>query len=164
MDWSNLLSFRLHCDCIKERNELIQMLEQHGTMQQLVMFLTGPAGCGKHMRWTGTSQKYCHKFCQLAGLPFDEKTFYFTSSTGSSACLFGGTTIHSAAHLAKDRITDTLCKDWKHVKILVIDEVSFLSDSDMENLDKNCANWLNRTYCTVESWLFFLASFINYHR
>jgi len=125
----------LHCDCIEERNELIKILEQHGAMQQLVMFLTGPAGCGKST-CVELAQKYCHKFCQLASLPFDETTFYFTASTGSSACLFGGTAIHSAAHLAKTRITDALCEDWKHVKILVIDEVSFLSDSDMENLDK----------------------------
>ena len=97
------------------------------------------------------AQKYSHKFCQLAGLPFDKKTFYFTLSTGSLACLFGGITIHSAPHLAKTCITDTLCKDWKHVKILAIDEVSFLSDSDMENLDKNCANRPRGMYYTVVS-------------
>ena len=74
-------------------------------------------------------------------------------------CLFGGTTIHSAAHLVKDRIADTLCKDWKHVKILVIDEVSFLSDSDMETLDKNCRNIL---YGGVP--IIFLATFINCHQ
>ena len=44
-DWSNLLSSGLYCDCIEERNELIKILEQLGAMQQLVMFLTGPAGC-----------------------------------------------------------------------------------------------------------------------
>ena len=102
------------------------------------MFLTGPAGCGK-ITYVELAEKYCHKRCQLAGLSFDEKTFYFTSSTGSLAYLFGGTTIHSAAHLATDRIADALCKDWKHVKILDIDEVSFLSDLDMENLDKKTA-------------------------
>ena len=105
------------------------------SMQQLVMFLTGPAGCEKSA-CVELTQKYCYKFCQLVGLPFDEKTIYVTLSSGSSACLFGGTAIHSVAHLAKDRIVDTLCKYWKHVKILVIDEVSFLSDSDMENLGK----------------------------
>ena len=114
------------------------MLEQNGAMRQLVMFLTGPAGYGKST-CVELAQKYCRKFCHLAGLPLDEKTFYFTSFTGSSACLFRGTTIHSAAHLATDRIADALCKDWKHVKILDIDEVSFLSDLDMENLDKKTA-------------------------
>ena len=133
--WSNFLSSGLDCGCIEERTELIETLENFGAMRQLVMFLTGPAGCGKST-CVELAQKYCHKFCQLAGLSFDETTFYFTSSTGSSACLFGGNTIHSAAHLAKTRITDALCEEWKHVKILVIDEVSFLSDKDMETLDK----------------------------
>ena len=86
-DWSNLLSSGLHCDCIEERDELIQMLKKCGAMQQLLMFLTGPAGCGKST-CVELAQKYCHKFCQLAGLSFDETTFYFTSSTGSLACLF----------------------------------------------------------------------------
>ena len=133
-EWSNLLSSGLECDSIDERNDLIQKLEDNGAMQQLIMFLTGPAGCGKST-CVELAQTYCHKFCQLAGLPFDDTTFYFTSTTGSSACLFGGTTIHSAAHLRKDRITDALCEEWKHVKILVIDEVSFLADTDMEELD-----------------------------
>ena len=49
--WSNFLSSGLDCDCIKERTELIEMLKNFGAMQQLVMFLTGPAGCEKkHMR------------------------------------------------------------------------------------------------------------------
>ena len=104
-------------------------------MQQLIMFLTGPAGCGKST-CVEPAQTYCHKCCQLAGLPFDDTTFYFTSTTGSSACLFGGTTIHRAAHLRKDRITDALCEDWKHVKILVIDEVSLFVDTAMKELDK----------------------------
>ena len=68
-------------------------------------------------------------------MPFDDTTFYFTSITNSLAYLFGGTTIHSTTHVRKDRIADALCEDWKHVKILVIDEVSFLADTDMEELD-----------------------------
>ena len=81
------------------------------------------------------AQTYYHNFCQIVGLPFDDKTFYFTSTTGSSACLFGGNTIHGAAHLMKKHITDALCEEWKHVKILVIDEVSFLKDTGVEMLD-----------------------------
>ena len=138
-DLSNILSSGLHCDCIEERNDIIKKLSESGAMQQLVMFMTGPAGCGKST-CIELAQKYCHKFCQIAGLPFDERTFYFTSTTGSSACLFGGMTIHSAAHLNKKSITDALCEDWKSVKVLVINEVSFFKDADMEKLDKSYAN------------------------
>ena len=133
-DLSKLLNAGLHCDCIQERDDLINQLEHNGAMSQLLMFVTGPAGCGKST-CVELAQTYCHKFCQMAGLPFDDKTFYFTSTTGSSACLFGGNTIHGAAHLMKSHITDALCEEWKHVKILIIDEVSFLKDSDIEMLD-----------------------------
>ena len=147
-EWSNLLSSGLECDSIDEINDLIQKLENNGAKQQLIMFLTGPAGCGKST-CVELAQTYCHKFCQLAGLSFDDTTFYFTSTTGSSACLFGGMTIHRAAHLRKGRITDALCEDWKHVKILVIGEVSFLADTDMEELDVKLRKLTKKIHCTV---------------
>ena len=99
-----------------------------------------------------------------AGLPFDNTTFYFTPATGSSACLFGGTTIHSAAHLRKDRITDALCEDLKHVKILVIDEVSLFADTDMEDLDKMLRRLTKRNILYGGISLIFLATFTNCRR
>ena len=130
-----MLSSSLRCDCVAERNALIRQLEKMGGNRQLVMFLTGPAGCGKSTS-VELSQKYCHKFCQMVDLPFDDKTFYFTSTTGSSAALFGGMTIHSAAHLNKKYITEDLCIDWERIIILIIDELSFFKVSDMNELDR----------------------------
>lgn len=78
---------------------------------------------------------YCQKKFQIAGLPFDDTNFYFTSTTGLSACLFGGTAIHSATHLKKLHNTDALCEEWKCVKILIVDAVSFLKDANVEMLD-----------------------------
>jgi hypothetical protein len=70
-------------------------------------------------------------------MAFNDYTFYFTSTTGSSAALFGGSTIHSAAHLNKTRITETMRTIWLHdVRILVIDEISFFKVSDIEKLDR----------------------------
>ena len=131
---AKLLNAGLHCDCREERDDLIKKLQDSGGMHQLLMFVTGPAGCGKST-CIELAQQYCHKFCQIAGLPFDDTTFYFTATTGSSACLFGGTTIHSAAHLRKAKITDALCEEWKDVIILIVDEVSFLNDVGVEILD-----------------------------
>ena len=51
--------------------------------------------------------------------------------------------------MRKDRITDALCEDWKQVKILVIDEVSFLADTDMEELDVKLRKLTKKTHCTV---------------
>ena len=126
------------------------------------MFFTGLAGYEKTrvLSW----HKKCHTFCQIACLPFGDRAFYLILSTGSLAWLLRGTTIHSAAHLAKYCITDALCKDWKHVEILVINEVSFLSDSNMETLDKICTNQLNKTQvlCGGISILF-PETFANWH-
>jgi hypothetical protein len=71
-------------------------------------------------------------------MAFNDYTFYFTSTTGSSAALLGGSTIHSAAHLNKTtRITETMRTIWLHdVRILVIDEISFFKVSDIEKLDR----------------------------
>ena len=88
------------------------------------MLLTGPAGCGKSTSLE-LAQQYCHAFCSAVSLAFGDKTFYFTSTTGSSAAMFGGNTIHSGAHLNKKKITDDLRREWEDVRLLVIDEVSF---------------------------------------
>ncbi len=69
------------------------------------MLLTGAAGCGKSTSVI-LAQTFCHKFCTAILVPFDETTFYFTATTGSAAALFGGTTIHSAAHLNAGKIKE----------------------------------------------------------
>ena len=85
---------------------MINNLKKNGAEHPLVMFVTGPAGCGKST-CVDLAQNYCHKFCQATGLPFHDTTFYFTSTTGSSAALFGGNTIHSATHLNKKKLLIT---------------------------------------------------------
>ncbi|KAL7450493.1 hypothetical protein ACHAWC_005221 [Mediolabrus comicus] len=122
---------------IAKRNELVTKLNQMGGEEQLRMLLTGPAGCGKST-CIETAQEFAHKFCMGVAMAFNDYTFYFTSTTGSSAALFGGTTIHSAAHLNKTRITETMRTIWLHdVRILVIDEISFFQVSNIEKLDKH---------------------------
>ena len=70
-------------------------------------------------------------------LMFDESTFWFTACTGSAAALWGGVTIHSAAHLNRDKITQDLKDRWQEVRVLIIDEISYFSDKDLAKLDKN---------------------------
>ncbi len=69
----------------------------------ILLLLLGPAGCGKSTALE-LAQKFCHNFCIAVAVAFDGITFYFTPTTGSSAALFGGMTIHSAAHLSKSKI------------------------------------------------------------
>ena len=44
-------------------------------------------------------------------------------------------TIHSAAHINKKHITDTLRKEWGHMRIFIVDRISFFEVSDMNKLD-----------------------------
>lgn len=110
-------------------------LKQMGAEDQLLMFLTGAGGCGKsHV--IHAARKFCHRFSQAIGVIFNANSFFLTAYLGSAAALWGGITIHSAAHLCKKRITDDLKEEWKDVRILIIDEVSYFSLADLKNLDR----------------------------
>jgi hypothetical protein len=118
------------------KDSLVRDLKAKGGKEQLIMFITGPAGCGKSTTMEA-AQHYCHRFCTAIAAAFNDYTFYFTATTGSAAALFGGTTIHSAAHLNKSRINDDMRAIWRDdVRILIIDEISFFKGSDVEKLDK----------------------------
>jgi len=121
-------------------------LKARGAKEQLIMLLTGPAGCGKSTS-VQLAQQYCHSFCMAVAVAFDDITFYFTSTTGSSAALFGGMTIHSAAHMNKTNISDALRSEWDNVRILIIDEISFFTVTDMQKLDKQLKRLTGRTDC-----------------
>jgi len=91
-----------------------------------------PHGC----RWlrqehnNGSSPTfYIHRFFAAVEAAFNDYTFYFTATTGSAAALFGGTTIYSAAHLNKTRLTDKMRAIWREdVRILIIDKISFFRE------------------------------------
>ena len=54
-----------------------------------------------------------------------------------SAAPFVGNTIHSAAHLNKTRLADSMRQVWREkARILIIDETSFLKASDVKKLDE----------------------------
>ncbi|KAL7491429.1 hypothetical protein ACHAWT_000795 [Skeletonema menzelii] len=109
------------------------------------MLLSGPAGCGKST-CIETAQEFAHKFCMGVAQAFNDYTFYFTSTTGSSAALFGGSTIHSAAHLNKTKITESMRTIWlQDVRILVIDEISFFKVSDIKQLDQQLKKLMGRS-------------------
>ncbi len=68
---------------------------------------------------------------------WSDTTFLFTAYTGAAASLIGGTTISNTAYLNLKRpISDDDINEWKDVQILVIDEVSFMSDSTPQMLNK----------------------------
>ena len=99
------------------------------------ILLTGPAGCGK----TSSIKLFYSKYKKT-------KNIGMTSTTGISAILIGGSTLHSflGIGLGKDS-TDTLymnilnnnrlLKKWKELDILIVDEVSMLSPDLFDKLE-----------------------------
>jgi hypothetical protein len=110
-----------------------------GEEPQLVMLLSGGAGCGKRLV-IARAQEFCFLFCQSMGISFNKKTIYISSSSGSSAALLGGTTTHGAGYINRRRIKDEDRVGWKPVRIFVVNEVSFLKVKDMTELNKKLQN------------------------
>ena len=119
----------------ENKDHLLQSLRARGGKDQLRMFLTGFAGAGKSTAIT-VAKEFCRRFCVALGLPWSEKSFYFTSTTGVSAALFGGETIHMAAYLNHKKITEDMKSAWQHVVVLVVDEISFFSLNNLKKLNK----------------------------
>ena len=111
-------------------------LQARGGQEQLIMFLTGPAGSGKSTAMR-VAEQFCYEFCLAVGIMWSDTTFLFTAYTGAAASLIGGTTISKTAYLNHKRpVSDNDINEWKDVQILVIDEVSFMSDSTLQMLNK----------------------------
>jgi hypothetical protein len=137
-----------HADCLhgmnrQQRTKLIQKLEARGGREQLIMFLTGFAGAGKST-CVKIAQRFCYEFCRAVSVYWADNAFYFTSTTGSSAALFGGHTIHDAAFLngQEKNISNKKRQEWQNVRILIIDEISFFTTSSLEKLDRHLKNIL----------------------
>ena len=78
----------------EDMDRLVEHLKARGGMDQLIMFLTGPAGAGKSTA-VKVAQRFCFEFCRTVGTMWNDKEFYFTACSGSDAAIFGGTTIHT---------------------------------------------------------------------
>jgi hypothetical protein len=88
-------------------------------------------------------KKHCHEgstavydFCLAVGVMWSDHTFLFTAYTGAAASLFGGVTISKATFLNQQKALSLSEKnEWQDVQILIVDEVSFMSDKILEALD-----------------------------
>ena len=118
------------------KEDILKLLKERGAREQLIMFLSGPAGAGKsHV--INTCQYCCKVFCDYAEIPFDDDIFKITACTGVAATsLVSGKTIHSAAKLNTTSAVK-FSPEWEFVNLLFIDEISFFSDYSLQKLDKN---------------------------
>jgi hypothetical protein len=120
---------------ITDIQDIVTRLKAKGGQEQMLMFLTGPAGSGKSSVLM-VAQQFCYKFCLSLGVMWSDKTFLFTAYTGSTASLFGGVAISKAAFINQHSALSLDDKNkWQDV-ILIIDKISFMSDSVFKTLDK----------------------------
>jgi hypothetical protein len=92
------------------------------------------------------AERFCFEFCYSVGNLWSDNSFLFTAYTGSAASLFGGVTIVKHAHLAKQGpLTEEEIKEWEDVRILVIDEISFMKDRELIRLDTRLKEMRDRS-------------------
>ena len=92
------------------------------------------------------AQQFCYEFCIAVGVMWSDKTFIFTAYTGSAASLFGGVKISKAAFLnQRKQLSVDDRNEWQDVRIVVIDEVSFMSDTILKTLDRKLKEIKNRS-------------------
>ncbi len=82
-------------------HDIGKKLKARGGQEQMLMFLTDPAGSGKSSALM-VVQQFCYKFCLSVGVMGSDKTFLCTAYTGSAASLFGGVTISKAAFISQN--------------------------------------------------------------
>ena len=96
------------------------------------MFLTGPAGAGKSTA-VKVAQRFCSGFSRAVGVLWIDSTFLFAAYIGSAASLFDDVAICKHAYPKNDgSLTDKEISRWEDVSILIIDEISFMKDSELK--------------------------------
>jgi thymidine kinase len=112
--------------------QLAQYLDKN-----LVCLLHGPGGSGK-TAVMALLCAYSKEYCDFVDVIFTAYTIILSALTGVAATLINGRTIHSVAHLNKlmKTITRTEKDQWRHTRLLIIDEVSFASQQLIIKIDQ----------------------------
>jgi hypothetical protein len=96
------------------KEKIADKLREIGGKDQLLMFITGPAGAGKSTSLE-VAQHFCFSFCRCIGYHWNDSTFLFTAMTGCAASLFGGITLHSAPFLSYNMRNIICCTEPSHL-------------------------------------------------
>ena len=120
-------------------HKLIEALEEKGGRTQPMVCVTGMAGAGKS---TGISvaQRFCFEFCKATSIMWNDNTFLFTAYMRSAAAAFGGLTTSASTFLSKDKLCDSGRQAFEGVRILAVEEVSFLKDTELKKMQRHLQN------------------------
>ena len=124
-------------DVETQRKHVIRRLHAYGGKTQLFMLLTGPAGAGKSTA-VKAAEQFCMQFCKYAKIPWMKSTYLYTAYTGSAAAQFNGVTICKKSGLLQKEdkpLPEKLIDSWNSVKIVIVDEISFMRRSEFDKLD-----------------------------
>jgi ATP:corrinoid adenosyltransferase len=72
--------------------------------------------------------------------------------SGVAATLINGETVHSAAHLNCKKITVEHQREWANARMIIVDEISFASSSDILNLHEKLTQPTKRTRRSKVRW------------
>ena len=120
----------------QELEALVEYLEARDGKHLPLMFLAGPAGAEESTAME-VAQRFCFKFSRLVGMMWNDFTSLFTAYTGSAVIGVRGLTICKTAFVLKRTIlTEEDKRMWQGVKMLIVDEISFIQDNQLQILDK----------------------------
>jgi hypothetical protein len=78
---------------------------------------------------------YAKRFCQDINYEFDKRMIVVTALTGVAATLINGETTHSAAKLNSKKVDPQDLLEWKHTRLMIIDEISFANADVLTKLN-----------------------------
>ena len=134
---------------ILEEKQKLELLVGYSKIksEQLICFLHGPAGSGKSTI-IALLQSYSQKYHKLLKYESYNRAIILTAMTGVAATLIGGETTHSALHLKANNkyIDHNVIESWTNTKLLIIDEISFASEEDMDLIYKKLCILKNKCY------------------
>jgi PIF1-like helicase len=121
-----------------EKTKLLRLVHQYRPKyRQLIGFVHGPGGCGK-TTVIDLVLEYAREYCSyMEGFEFTSRTILVTAMTGVAATLLMGDTTHSALYLNQTKpLTPQQIELWEETRLLIIDEVSFASKGEFEEINK----------------------------
>ena len=120
----------------KKLELLLERLEKQGGKSDLFMLLSGMGGSGKS-NVIDAFMLYVMKLSKKLGWPFNLDTIKITAMTGSAASLLkNGRTCHKTCALNKKDVDDTDREKWNGTIMVIVDEVSFMTEPSLEEMDK----------------------------